>query len=336
MGEFLVDLAERLRIGCDPASIRAMVKRVRGGQLDARRADVHRASVLTSSCVPLEASVSGGRGQFTPVIRYVTATAVPETEFGSRVAAQLAAIRDLVAWLPYGDQAVADLLLSFVTTLYPDTMKTPMWRHRSPLWIGVVHHAAAPHDVARLKVYGGPSTGPGGLYQLCRALPGFAGLASVPDHEKLITPVGAAIEVDAHGEVNHKIYLKARYNDVGVPMKMIRHFGDPAWQVLSELVRCGVDAAELHRHSFFVCCARGRGAPDFSLHLVARRRDDFTGLAYELASRHHGTPHGVEALALAAGSAGATLRYSAVGLGFSADYGIDKLNVYGIPTWSTA
>ncbi len=335
-GEYLVDLAERLTIGCDPGSIRAVVERVRGGQLDALGADGRRASVLTSSGIPFEASVSGGRGQITPVIRYVTATATPEADFGSRVSAQLAAIRDLVAWLPNGVQTVADMFQCFVTTLYPDTSELPRWRHRSPTWIGAVHHAAAPRHVARLKVYGGPPTGPGGLYRVCSALPGFAGLASVPDHEKLIKPVGAAIEVDAHGEVNHKIYLKARYNDVAVPMKLVRYFGAPAWEALSELARCGVDAAELHRHDFFVCCARGQGAPVFALHLVARRRDDLTGLARELASRHHGTTHGVDALALAAESVGASWRYSAVGLGFSADHGIDRLNVYGIPTWSAA
>ncbi|MEU6188670.1 hypothetical protein [Nocardia sp. NPDC047038] len=334
-GKFLVDLAERLMPHRDPAFIRAMMERACGGRLDEKAPDGRRASRLTPTGIPLEVSVSGGRGEFTPAIRYVTETATQETEFGPRLAAQLAAIRDLVAWLPNGDETVADLLQSFVTTLYPAPAKIPA-RHRFVTWTGVVHHAAAPHHAARLKVYGDPMIVPGALDRLCSRWPGFTGLASVPDHEKLIVPVGAAIEVDAKGEVNHKIYLKARYNDVAVPMKLVRYFGDAAWKVLSELVQCGVDAAELHRDDFFVCCARGTGDPAFSLYLIANRHNNLTGLVRELASRHHGTTHAVDALTLAAESAGATWRYSGTGLGFSAEHGIDKLNVYGTPTWSTA
>src|SRR5690606_8794309 len=116
-GEYLVDVAERLALGCDPASTRAMVERACGGQLDARAPDGDRASTLTISGIPFEASVSGGRGELTPAIRYTTENATQETQFSSRVAAQLAAIRDLVAWLPNGDEAVADMLQSFVATL---------------------------------------------------------------------------------------------------------------------------------------------------------------------------------------------------------------------------
>ncbi|MEU1995191.1 hypothetical protein ABZ511_12150 [Nocardia gamkensis] len=334
-GEFLVDLAERLMPRHDSASIRATMERACGGQLGERAPDGRRASRLTATGIPLEVSVSGGRGEFIPAIRYVTETATQETEFGPRLAAQLAAIRDLVAWLPNGDETTAELLRSFVTTLYPEPAKIPA-RRRFATWIGVIHSAAAPHHAARLKIYGDPMIGPGALDRLCSEWPGFAGLTSVPDHEELLKPVGAAIEVDAHGNVNHKIYLKARYNDVAVPMKLVRYFGDAAWKVLSELVRCGVDAAELHRDDFFVCCARGTGDPDFSLYSIAKRGSDLTGLIRELASRHHGTTHAVDALALAAESVGATWRYSGVGLGFSAEHGIDKLNVYGTPTWSTA
>ncbi|MFQ6332134.1 hypothetical protein ACLMAL_39340 [Nocardia sp. CWNU-33] len=331
-GDFLVDLAERLTPSCDPASIRAMMERASGGQLDPRRPDGRRASTLTRSGIPLEASVTGGRGQFTPALRYVTETGTQEPDFVSRLAAQLAAIRDVVAWLPNGDETVADMLQSFVATLFPDPAKVPAG-DRFATWIGVAHHAAAPHHPARIKVYG-KLTAPAALHRLCSTWPGFAGLASVPDNEKLIEPAGAAIEVDAHGEVNHKIYLRSRLCDIAVPMKLVRHFGDPAWEVLSELVRCGVDAAELHEHNFFVCRARGAGDPTFSLYLSARGTTDLTGLVGALASRHHGTTHAVDALALAAESCGASWRHSIAGLGFSADHGIDKLNVYGTPTWS--
>ncbi|MFI2283018.1 hypothetical protein [Nocardia beijingensis] len=332
-GEFLTDLAERLMPDHDPALIRAMMERACGGQLNHRAPDGRRASRLTATGIPLEASVSGGRGEFTPAIRYVTETATQETEFGPRLAAQLATIRDLAAWLPNGDAAVADLLQSFITTLYPEPARIPA-RYRFATWTGVVHHAAAPHHAARLKVYGDPLIVPGALDRLCREWPGFTGLASIPEGEKLIKPVGAAIEVDAHGEVNHKIYLKARPNDVAGPMKLVRYFGDAAWKALSELIDCGADAAELHQDDLFICRARGTGDPVFSLYLLTKRRNDLTALVRELASRHHGTTDAVDALSSAAESVGATWRYSGIGLGFSAEHGIDKLNVYGTPTWS--
>ncbi|WP_433602253.1 hypothetical protein ACQPXH_11270 [Nocardia sp. CA-135953] len=331
--EFLVGLAERVATGCDPTSIRAMVERASGGQLDALGPDGQRASTLTRSGIPFEASVSGGRGKFTPAVRYITETATQQTEFGARVSAQLAAIRDLVAWLPNGDETVADMLQSFVAALYPDPAKIPA-RYRSATWIGVVHHAAAPHHAARLKVYGGPTIVPGALERLCSAWPEFAGLASVPDDEPLINTAGAAIEVDARGNVNHKIYMRTQREDSAVPMKLVRYFGDPAWELLSEFVRCGADAAKLHRFRWFVCRQRGVGDPVFGLSLTAGRDDDLTTLARELATRHHGTTDAVDALAHAAESSGANWRYSSIGLGFSPDHGIDKLNVYGTPTWS--
>ncbi|WP_433202579.1 hypothetical protein ACQP1G_12525 [Nocardia sp. CA-107356] len=328
-GEFLVDLAERLTLRCDPATVRAVMERACGGQLDARRPDGRRASLLTRSGIPFEVSVTGGRGKLTPVLRYTTETATQNMEIGSRADAQLAAIRDLVGWLPQGDETVVDLFQSFVATLYPDPTKVPA---HSATWIGVAHDTAAPHHADRLKMYCGLNVS-GALRRLCSAWPGFAEFASVPDEEKLIRPAIATIEVDAHGEVIHKLYLRARYDDVAVPMKLVRYFGDPAWEVLSELVRCGADAAELHQYNFFVSYALGSGAPVFGLD-VGARQNDLTVLVRELASRHHGTTHAVDALAQAAESCGATLRYSFVGMGFS-DKGIDKLKVYGTPTWST-
>ncbi|WP_280478094.1 hypothetical protein [Nocardia asiatica] len=333
--KFLVDLADRLSLGSDPAPMRDILERACGGQLDALGPDGHRASMLTISGIPFEASVSGGRGTFSPAVRYITETATQEVTFGSRVTAQLAAIRDLVAWLPNGDRAVADLMQSFVTALYPDPSKVTA-QHRSATWIGIVHHAAAPRHAARLKVYGGLRIVPGALDRLCDALPGFAGLATVPDHETLITPVAAAIEVDARGSVNHKIYSKASYDDVAVPMKLSRYFGHPAWELLSEFVRCGIDAARLHKHDWFVCCSRGATGTGFGISLGSRQRTDLSGLVSELASRHYGTTYAVDALARSAESCGAAWRYSAVGLGYSEEHGIDKLNVYGTPTWSTA
>ncbi|WP_327148012.1 hypothetical protein [Nocardia sp. NBC_01329] len=333
--DFLVDVVGRLSPDSDPAPIRAMVGRACGGQLKARAPDGRRACGLTASGVPFEASVSGGRGNLTPAIRYTTETATQETEFGTRVAAQRDAIRDLVAWLPGGGQTVTDMLWSFISALYPEPA-TLTGRYRSATWIGVVQDISAPHHAIRLKVYGFPHIVPGALTRLCSEWPGFAGLVSLPEDEKLFEQAFLALEVDADGGVHHKVYLRARRYDVAVPMLLIRYFGDPAWQLLSELVRCGADAAELHQHRYFVCCARGAGEPVFTLHMGAGRREDLTGLARELASRHHGTTHGVDTLARAAESSGAGWRYSAIGLGFSNTHGIDKLNVYGTPFWNAA
>ncbi|MFI6361120.1 hypothetical protein ACIBG0_00075 [Nocardia sp. NPDC050630] len=329
-GEFLVELAERLTLRYDPATIHAVAERACGGQLEARRPDGRRASLLTRSGIPFEVSVTGGRGNLTPVLRYTTETATQNMKIGSRADAQLAAIGDLVRWLPKGDETVVELFQSFVATLYPDPTKVPP---RSATWIGVAHDTESPHHTARLKMYCGLNVS-GALRRLCSRWPGFAEFASAPADEKLIKPVFATIEVDAHGEVIHKLYLRARPGDVAVPMKLVRYFGDQAWEVLSELVRCGADAAKLHEQDFFVSCARGSGAPVFGLDVGAREHD-MTGLVRELASKHHGTPHAVDALAQAAESCGATLRYSFVGMGFSAEQGIDKLKVYGTPTWTT-
>ncbi|WP_228003024.1 hypothetical protein [Nocardia australiensis] len=334
-GKFLVDLAERLTVCCDPGTIRAVLDRACGRQLDSHAPDGRRASTLTVSGIPFEASVSGRGGQFSPTLRYATETATQEMEFGSRITAQIAAIRDLVAWLPNGDDNVADMFQSFVETLYPDPAKVPA-RHGFATWLGLVHPAETPHHAARLKLYGDPTIVPGALHRLRSAWPGFAELAAVPDHDTLFKPAIAAIEVNARGEVNHKIYSRARYNDVALPMKLVRYFGDAAWELLSEFVRCGVDAATLYQHDVMICCARGAGTTEFSLSLVATPNNDLTEVVRELATRHHGTTHAVDALAHAAQSCGARLTYSALGLGFSPETGIGKLNVYGAPTWDAA
>lgn len=175
---------------------------------------------------------------------------------------------------------------------------------------------------------------PGTLERLASASPGFRELLSVSENDEHFRYSLAAIEVDAHGNVTHKLYLASRSRDAAVPMKLVRHFGDPAWEVLSELVRCGVDPAGLHDHDFFVCCSRdSSGIKSFTLFIAARGSDDLSRLVPELASRHHGSTYAVDALAQAAQSQGASWHYSALGLGFSAADGIDKLNVYGTPTW---
>ncbi|WP_433492122.1 hypothetical protein [Nocardia grenadensis] len=326
--KFLVDLAGRVVRDYDPTLIREIIERASGGELNERRADGQRASTLTISGLPFEASVTGGLGGFHPAIRYVTETATNTQDFSARVTGQLATIQDLVAYLPGGTETLADQLCDFVISMYPAPEHVSA-RHRLVTWLGIVHHASLPRRAAGLKVYGNPAGVAGGLHRWASARTGFEGLVPIPQQEKVIRPVGAAIEVDAQGKVTPKIYLRARYNDVAFPMKLVRYFGEPAWELLSELVSCGVDAARFHEHDYFVCCT----PRTFTLYTIARRDQDLSSLVRMLASRHHGTTDAVDALVRAAESSGATFRYSGVGLGYSAGLGVDKLNVYGTPSW---
>ncbi|WP_459549924.1 hypothetical protein [Nocardia sp. X0981] len=327
-GDFLLDLAERLALPCAPDMVRSTLDLANGGQMGERRPDGRRASRLTRSGLPFEVSVSGGRGTLTPAIRYVTETATQETIFASRVAAQLTAIEALVPRLPDAGRMRAAVLRTFIETAYPDSARAP--RRHAPTWTGIVHHAAAPHHLTRLKAYARAAT-PSELERLCEAFPAFAGLASVPD-EQLIAPSFAALEVDAEGTITHKLYLRIR-RDIAAPMKLVRHFGEPAWEILSELSCAGFEPDRLYQHNFFACRARVSGAPTFTLHLTADRYE-FDDLVAGLAHRHHGTTRAVAALTGAAEASGAAFHCSALGLGFSPERGIDKLNVYGVPSWT--
>ncbi|WP_330179399.1 hypothetical protein OHB26_23370 [Nocardia sp. NBC_01503] len=333
-GDFLIASAERLALDTDPETIRATLHRACGGQLNPLAADGYPASRLTSTGVPFEASVTGGGGRSTPALRYVTEAGTIHADFGSRLTAQLAAIDEVAELMPNNAAPAAETLRAFVAALYPDPADLPACQ-RFATWLGVVHRAAADRPPG-LKLYGSLRAAPDALPRLCAAWPEFTGLAPVTAHHEFIEPCFAAIEVDAHGALGHKVYLKARYGDIATPMKLVRHFGDPAWEVLSELVRCGADPADLHHFPIAICRGHRDGATTFALHLGRHRGRDLTPLVRELAARHHGSTAAVDALAGAAESTGATWRYSVVGLGCSSGAGIDKLNVYGTPSWDDA
>ncbi|WP_148306726.1 hypothetical protein [Nocardia nova] len=335
-GDFLTGLARELGIGCSPEAVRSVLLSACGGRLDVRGRDGARASGITSSGIPFEASVTGGRGQHSPIIRYLTETTTWEPDFTVRLRAYLATVAELVRRLPGGDDAVTDLLHSFVNTVYPDPAAIEPGR-RLAMWFGIVHHPAEPDRLAGLKVYLSPAARADVVDAVRRRWPGFDGLSPVAQNDELFRWAGLAIEVDSRATVKYKIYLKARTTNVGVPMKMARHFGEAAWEALAELARCGADAADLHNDQYFVCCTRDAdGHPSYTISVMTRRDTDPTDLIHELAFRHHGSTAAVDAMARAARSCRATWRYSAYGLGFSPDYGIDKLNVYGMPTWENA
>ncbi|MFB8005991.1 hypothetical protein [Nocardia sp. NPDC056000] len=334
-GDFLVAAADMLGLERRPESIRAILDRVCGGQLSGRAADGFPTSTLSVTGIPFEASVTGGHGRVTPALRYVVETGTRHADFELRLGAQLAAIDALAGSMPNNAVAVTTTLRSFVTALYPNPAEVSA-RHGFATWLGVAHHLGGADGALGLKLYGSLLTAPGALPRLCAAFPEFAESISVPARDGFVEPYFAAIEIDKHGVRTHKIYLRARYGDIATPMKVVSHFGNPAWEVLSEVVRCGADAATLHQFPIVICCGRRGDVPIFALHLGPHRGGDLTALVHELAARHHGSTRAVDALTSAAASIGAGWRYSVVGLSCSAGDGIDKLNVYGTPIWNAA
>ncbi|MFG3520022.1 hypothetical protein ACGF5S_07145 [Nocardia nova] len=332
-GDFLIDVGKRLNLGCDSSVVRRVLERACGGELPTLGPDGRRASGLTRPGIPFEVSVTGGRGRYEPAFRYVTESGTNSARFSSRLADQRAAIRELLAGFPGGVEAEGDMFDWFITSLYPESANIPASRSFGT-WTGVAHHAAVPRSPARLKVYGGLFDGSRALERLRHGRPEFDGLSVIPEGERLIRASLAAVEIDVDGAVKHKVYLRAKRGDVAVPLKLIRYFGDPAWEALSELVRCGLDPARFYEHDVLICRARDAGTTTtFALNMLAHRHDDLGDLVRELAVRHHGSTEAVDALTDAANSCGASLYFSAICLGFSAEHGIDKLNVYATPTW---
>ncbi|PPJ19831.1 hypothetical protein C5E45_32505 [Nocardia nova] len=331
-GDFLVDVAQRMAPNCAADALRTVLRSACAGRLNARGPDGKRASQLTSTGMPFEISLTGGRGARTPAVRYGTEIIPPGRGNSARFIAQSAAIAELAAWLPVADKSVVETVDTFLEAIYPldlrQSARKPLWT-----WLGVVHHVALPDQLAGLKVYGTPNASPGAFERLCRAWPGFEGLFTLPNDEKYFAPIFVAIEIDGQGEVSQKVYLRPRSRDIALPMKLVRCFGDPAWEVLTELVECGVDAAGLHKNDFITCRARRGERTTFTLSFYPRRGENLDELASELAARHHGTLDAIDAMTHAAKATHAALTFSVLGLGFSPEFGIDKYTVYGTPAW---
>jgi hypothetical protein len=165
---FLDELAGRLVPACDPAVVRAVFARASAGYDGPRGRDGLRVTAITPSGVPFEASVTGGAGRSSASLRYVTEVATAMPFFGPRLAAQRAALDDLVGWLPPAARAAAGELRAAVDVLFPDPTVVPA-RTRFATTFGVVHRADVPGGIAGLKLYGnlragGPGApgGPGG------------------------------------------------------------------------------------------------------------------------------------------------------------------------------
>lgn len=313
---FLEALRRRVAPACDAGVVRAVLERAcAGAPATGRRPDGRRASVLTPSGVPFEASVSGGGGRPAAELRYVTEAGADVPFFGPRLAAQRSAAADLAGRLPGGPRDTGPELHAFLDALFPDPGAVPA-RTRLAALLGVVHRPALPTHVARLKVYGSLAADPGSLDRVAARWPAFAGLAGALDRTPGARPHFATLEVDASGGRVHKLYLRTRLDGPveGLDVGPVR--GD-AYVCHTATVADGTEAA-------------------VSVHLPAKALGlDAAGmaaLAARLAGTRHGTTDHAEALAAAAEAAGGAWAHTVVGVGRTGDDGAaGKLNVYVAP-----
>jgi hypothetical protein len=342
VGDFLDRAARRLVPGCEPAAVAAVLARASAGYVAARTRDGHRASVITPSGVPFEASVTGAGGCLEPALRYTTEAGTGLPFFGPRLAAQRAALDDLVDLLPPPARAAADQLHAFAADLFPDPGAVPA-RTRFATTVGVVHTPAVPGAPAGLKLYGNLTAEPGALGRLAGADAQIAALAAVVDGLPFLAPAFATREVDAAGRLGHKLYLRTA-TATGPALSMLaRRCGGDAGALFAELDAGGVDvtrARDRGRWRCIACVAASAdgGDPALSIHLTAKglglARAPMAALARSLATRHHGSTAGLDALDAAGVAAGNSLggwATTVVGVGLPPGGGVGKVNVYVAP-----
>lgn len=349
---FLDELARQLVPACDPDVVQAVLARASAGYAGPRGRDGLRVTAITPSGVPFEASVTGGAGRLTSSLRYVTETATGMPFFGPRLAAQRAALDDLVGWLPSPARAAGDELREAIDLLFPDPARVPA-RRRFATAFGVVHRPEVPGGIAGLKLYGnlrahdegggaGTHAGRETLRRLARRWPAFAALRDAVDDLPFLVPHFATVEVDAAGRLGHKLYLRTRStNAAGLALATQRFGGDfPA--LAGELTAAGV-AGEVWRRPLFVCgevvAGEGPEGTDLaiSLHLSAKVLRLGAGGMAALARRvvqRHGDPAGLAAMARASDRAGGPGAWTTtvVGVGLPPGGGVGKVNVYMAPT----
>jgi len=361
---FLDALAARLVPACDPAVVQAVFARASAGYTGPRGRDGLRVTAIAPSGEPFEASVTGGAGRSSAALRYVTETATGMPFFGPRLAAQRAALDDLVGWLPVAAREAAGELRAAVDVLFPDPAAVPA-RRRFATTFGIVHRAEVPDGIAGLKLYGNlrpgdpeavATTAAEALARLVGRWPAFARLGDVVGDLAFLEPHFATIEVDAAGRLGHKLYLRARRANAAGLAVAARRVGAELAPVADALRQAGIDET-VWRRRYFVCAAvgdsagtgdsagagggggrgagRGGGADDvgLSVHLSAKAlrldRADMARVARTLVSRY-GDPAGLDALDGAVARAGGAARWATtvVGLGLAPGEGVGKVNVY--------
>lgn len=259
---FLDELARRLVPECDAAVVQAVFSRASAGYTGPRGRDGLRVTAISPSGVPFEASVTGGPGRSSAALRYVTETATGMPFFGPRMAAQRAALDDLIAWLPAAALDAACELRAAVDVLFPDPGAVPA-RRRFATTFGIVHRPEVPDGIAGLKLYGNLRTGEpeaaaataaDALTRLAGRWTAFARLGDAVGDLTFLEPHFATIEVDAAGRLGHKLYLRTRRANAAGLALAARRVGADLAPVADALRRAGVDD-ELWRRRFFVCAA---------------------------------------------------------------------------------
>jgi hypothetical protein len=357
---FLDEMARRVVPACDPAVVQAVFARASAGYAGPRGRDGQRVSIITPSGVPFEASVTAGAGRPSAALRYVTETATAMPFFGPRLAAQRAALDDLIGWLPAPGQAAADQLRAAVDVFFPDPPLVPA-RTRFAITFGIVHRAEVPAGIAALKVYG--NLGPDGasLGRLAERWPAFGPLGDPVVDLAFLSPHFATVEVDAAGRLGHKLYLRTRRANAAALAVLARRFDADVGHLRTLLAEAGVGDAAWQR-PIFVCCEPGSGAgddgPEMSVHLPGKALGLDPGAMAELAARlvaegdgdgddgdegggggsggGGGGRRALAAVRAAAGRAGGTWVTTVLGVGLRRGGGLGKVNVYVAPVAAPA
>jgi hypothetical protein len=333
VAEFVDALASRLVPACDPAVIRAVFEAASTGYAGSRARDGRRASVITPSGVPFEASVTGGNGRSAASLRYVTEVASAAPFFRPRLTAQRAALDRLVGWLPDGVSSPAQAELSgFVDTLFPDPGAVPA-RIRFATWFGIVHRPEVPANIAGLKLYGVLFDGRQGVDRLAARWPEFSELSALVADLGSLRPYMADLEVDATGSTRCKLYLLTTAG--AAPLEaLVKRVGAGAASLEAMLGRFGVAVRGWSR--VFICCEADDGkGPAVSVHLPAKALAlDPAGmatLARRLAESLHGDTSALDAMEDAARQSARRWDHTFAGLGLGPGGSSGKLNVYLAP-----
>lgn len=350
VGPFVEALRATLVPGCDRDVVAAALADATTGSAGPRGRDGRRASALTPSGAPFEASVTGGGGRSGAALRYVCEPGTRSPYFGPRLAAQRRAIADLSARLAPGDGA-GDEVGALLDVAFPDPASVPA-RTRFASFVGVVHTARHPRHLAGLKGYVNlRAAGRDASVRLARRWPGFRVLGDVVgdlagDGGPLTTEFAAlevgdgpavAPDVPASRGGRVKLYLRTRTAGAAGAAPLVRRVGGEVDAFTAALADAGV-RADGWRRPVFACVstgAAGSGGVDLSVHVPARAldlgADDMAGVARSLVERH-GAAQALPALVAAMAAAGDTaFGVTVVGVGLPPGGGIGKVNVYAAP-----
>ncbi len=321
---FLDHLARALVPGCDRSAVRALVATALTGATDRPGRDGRRASVLTRSGAPFEASITGGRSGPAPALRYVADPASSAGFLGPRLTAQRAVLHDLAVAVADGPAGVGDEIETFLDAVFPDPARLPA-RTRAASFVGVVHEAGP--GPAWIKAYGNLGGDPAAPARLGERWPAFGEIAAATAALPLV-PRLAALGLAGSGGRRHKVYLRPREDDPGALSTVLATLGLQVGDLLPETVRPR-SAASLGRRAY-VAVEPGLGtAPVVTLYLPVPLLDP--GRPARLVTAWFGDGAVLDLVAAAAAASGRPWDLTAVGLGGPAGGAPTRLTVYAAP-----